>query len=72
MEVFTGGSNKVFPGCWSANNTMKACIFYTIVSFSQDAAFGVGEYYKNNGSIPDNPHLYWLNDFSSIERSYSK
>lgn len=72
MEVFTGGSNKVFPGCWSANNTMKACIFYTIVSFSQDAAFGVGEYYENNGSIPDNPHLYWLNDFSSIERSYSK
>ena len=26
MEVFTGKNNTVFPGCWSVNNTMKACM----------------------------------------------
>ena len=74
MEVFTGKNNTVFPGCWSVNNTLYERLYalYYCFFYSQGAAFGVGEYYENNGSIRNNSHLYWLNNFTTIGRSYGK
>uniref|UniRef100_A0A1X7V9T9 Ion transport domain-containing protein n=1 Tax=Amphimedon queenslandica TaxID=400682 RepID=A0A1X7V9T9_AMPQE len=36
----------------------------------KNAEFGVGEYYENNGSRPDDAHLYWLNNFTTLYSSY--
>ena len=41
-----------------------------IVFHSENAEFGVGGYYANNGSLPDNANLYWLNNFTTLESSY--
>ena len=40
------------------------------VECSEDAWFGVGQFYSNNGSVQDNPNVYWLNNFDTIGRSY--
>ena len=37
---------------------------------SQDAWYGVGNFYSNNGSSPDAPDNFWLNNFNNIFRSY--
>ena len=37
---------------------------------SEDALYGVGQYYSSNGSIQNDANLYWLNNFDSIGRSY--
>ena len=38
---------------------------------SEDAWFGVGAYYSDNGSIPGT-HDFWRNNFDNITNSYGK